>query len=54
MKCVEDVEPKGTVKGAEEENISKEEGDDVGDQSNGNRLTHNSTTCKIRNILFQD
>lgn len=31
MKCVEDVKPKGTVEGGEEENISEEEGDDVRD-----------------------
>lgn len=54
MKCVEDVKPKGTVEGEEEENISEEEGDDVRDQSNGNGLTHDSTTYKIRNFLFQD
>lgn len=48
MKCVEDVKPKGAVKGGEEENISEEEGDDAGDQSNGNGLTHSSTTHNLR------
>ena len=54
MKCAEDVKPKGTVKGGEEEDISEEEGDDIGDQSNGNGLTHNSTMWEIRNFLFQE
>lgn len=54
MECVEDVRPKGTDKGGKEKNISKEEGANDGDQSNGNGLGHDSSASEIRNFLFQD